>query len=108
MLNHYRYDVWVEDTEGEVGVLGSGSDYTSFLHKGMASVSRFPRISPVLCLQLQIDMGSDGGPTDPIYHYHSNYDSYHWMSTFGDPGFITHKSMGQQVDPTTKASRKSH
>jgi hypothetical protein len=33
-----RYDVWYEDTEGEVGVLGSGSDYTSFLHKGMASV----------------------------------------------------------------------
>lgn len=34
-----RYDVWYEDTDGEVGVLGSGSDYTAFLHKGMASVS---------------------------------------------------------------------
>lgn len=42
-------------------------------------------------------MGSDQGPTDPIYHYHSDYDSYHWMSTFGDPGFLTHKNMGQYL-----------
>lgn len=42
-------------------------------------------------------MGSDNGPTDPVYHYHSDYDSYHWMSTFGDPGFVTHKSMGQYL-----------
>lgn len=42
-------------------------------------------------------MGSDAGPKDPIYHYHSNYDSYHWMTTFGDPGFLTHKNMGQYL-----------
>lgn len=35
---------------GEIGVLGSGSDYTAFLHHGVSS----------------IDMGSDPGPTDPI------------------------------------------
>lgn len=40
-------------------------------------------------------MGADGGPDDPIYHYHSNYDSYHWMATLGDPGFLAHKSMTQ-------------
>ena len=40
-------------------------------------------------------MGSDPGPEDPVYHYHSNYDSYHWMAKFGDPGFTTHKSMAQ-------------
>lgn len=33
-----------------------------------------------------IDMGAGGGPNDPVYPYHSNYDSYHWMATFGDPG----------------------
>ncbi|KAH8627718.1 putative glutamate carboxypeptidase [Alternaria alternata] len=72
------YDVWSHES-GEVGVLGSGSDYTAFLHRGIAS----------------IDMGAGGGPNDPVYPYHSNYDSYHWMATFGDPGFITHKAMGQ-------------
>lgn len=76
--NRTLYDVWMEES-GEFGVLGSGSDYTSFLHRGIAS----------------IDMGSGGGPNDPIYPYHSNYDSYHWMTKFGDPGFIHHKAMGQ-------------
>jgi N-acetylated-alpha-linked acidic dipeptidase len=74
------YDVWNEEV-GEVGVLGSGSDYTAFLHRGIAS----------------IDMGAGGGPDDPVYPYHSNYDSYHWMSTFGDPGFIHHKAIGQYL-----------
>jgi N-acetylated-alpha-linked acidic dipeptidase len=45
----------------------------------------------------QIDMGSEGGPTDPLYPYHSNYDSYHWMATFGDPGFHVHEAMGQYL-----------
>lgn len=43
----------------------------------------------------QIDIGSGGGPGDPIWHYHSNYDTFHWMATYGDPGFHTHKTMGQ-------------
>lgn len=42
-------------------------------------------------------MGSDGGPGDPLYPYHSNYDSYHWMSTFGDPGFHHHEAMGEYL-----------
>ncbi|KAF1916961.1 N-acetylated-alpha-linked acidic dipeptidase-like protein 2 [Ampelomyces quisqualis] len=74
------YDVWVHEG-GEVGVLGSGSDYTAFLHRGIAS----------------IDMGSGGGPNDAVYPYHSNYDSYAWMERFGDPGFHTHKAMGQYL-----------
>lgn len=74
------YDVWSHEG-GAVGVLGSGSDYTAFLHRGIAA----------------IDMGAGGGPNDPVYHYHSNYDSYHWMATFGDPGFRTHKAMGQYL-----------
>jgi N-acetylated-alpha-linked acidic dipeptidase len=79
--NSTMYDIWTSVTGGEVGVLGSGSDYTSFLHRGIAS----------------IDMGAGGGPTDAVYPYHSNYDSYHWMATFGDPGFHTHKAMGQYL-----------
>ncbi|KAF2148218.1 N-acetylated-alpha-linked acidic dipeptidase [Myriangium duriaei CBS 260.36] len=79
--NETMYDVWLADTGGEIGVLGSGSDYTSFLHRGIAS----------------IDMGSDGSLSDPVYHYHSNYDSYHWMATYGDPGFHIHKAMGQYL-----------
>ncbi|ORY06227.1 N-acetylated-alpha-linked acidic dipeptidase-like protein 2 [Clohesyomyces aquaticus] len=78
--NYTMYDVWKSES-GHVGVLGSGSDYTSFLHRGIAA----------------IDMGAGGGANDPVYPYHSNYDSYHWMSTFGDPGFHTHKAMGQYL-----------
>ncbi|PSN68829.1 N-acetylated-alpha-linked acidic dipeptidase-like protein 2 [Corynespora cassiicola Philippines] len=78
--NQTMFDVWSE-LVGEVGVLGSGSDYTAFVHRGISA----------------IDMGAGGGPGDPVYPYHSNYDSYHWMSTFGDPGFHTHKAMGQYL-----------
>lgn len=78
-FNMSLYDAWVEASEGEVGVLGSGSDYTGFVHKGISS----------------LDIGSSGGPTDPIWHYHSNYDTYYWMSTWGDPGFHVHASQGQ-------------
>ena len=80
--NLTMYDVWYETNGGEVGVLGSGSDYTAFLHgSGISS----------------IDIGAGGGSGDPIYHYHSNYDTYHWMSTFADPGFLYHKAIGQYV-----------
>lgn len=30
---------------------------------------------------------------DPVYHYHSNYDSFHWMEKFGDPAFDYHVAM---------------
>ena len=33
------YDVWHSVSEGRVGVLGSGSDYTAFVHNGIPSVS---------------------------------------------------------------------
>ena len=44
-----------------------------------------------------LDVGAGNGPTDPVYHYHSDYDSYHWMTTFGDPEFQYHKRMGQYL-----------
>ncbi|EMG47421.1 hypothetical protein SBY92_002879 [Candida maltosa Xu316] len=68
------YDHWLK-TSGKVGSLGSGSDYTVYLdHLGIPSV----------------DFGFVGGKGDPVYHYHSNYDSYHWISKFGDKDFVYH------------------
>ena len=34
---------------------------------------------------------------DPVYHYHSNYDSYHWMKKFGDEGFVFHNLCAKYV-----------
>ncbi|KAI8245676.1 putative glutamate carboxypeptidase [Colletotrichum sp. SAR 10_99] len=73
------YDMWFNTTEGEIPPLGSGSDYAAFYHNGISA----------------IDIGSDGGKTDPVYHYHGHYDSYAWMAEFGDPGFKIHRVMGQ-------------
>ncbi|KAH9995349.1 glutamate carboxypeptidase [Xylariaceae sp. FL0662B] len=79
--NRTMYDFWYESSGGSIGILGSGSDYTAFVHNGIGA----------------IDMGTNPGATDAIYHYHSNFDTYHWMSTFGDPGFLAHKSMCQYL-----------
>ncbi|KAK8073719.1 hypothetical protein PG994_004618 [Apiospora phragmitis] len=68
------FDVWNEENQG-------GSDYTAFVHNGVGS----------------LDIGSWNGGSDPVYHYHSNFDSYHWMTTYGDPGFVNHKSMAQYL-----------
>ena len=59
-----------------VSILGSGSDYTVFFnHLGIASA----------------DLVFDG----PYGVYHSVYDTYHWMETEGDPGFLYHAAMAQ-------------
>jgi N-acetylated-alpha-linked acidic dipeptidase len=64
-------DVW----DGQITTMGSGSDFTAFQdHAGIPS----------------IDMGFAGDNQSPVYHYHSNYDSFHWMATYGDPGFHYH------------------
>jgi len=67
------YDLWNHET----AVLGSGSDYTSFLDNlGIPS--------------LDMSFGSD------IYGvYHSAYDSLYWMKNFGDPEFVYHKAIAQ-------------
>ncbi|GAB1312578.1 Glutamate carboxypeptidase [Madurella fahalii] len=80
-FNRSLYDAWQDASSGHIEVLGSGSDFTAFLHSGISS----------------LDVGSGAGPTDPVWHYHSNYDTYHWMSTFGDPGFHLHAAMGQYL-----------
>ena len=72
------YDVWrkraklaADTLEPEMGDPGGGSDFAGFYnHLGI----------PIM------DWGF-GGPQGV---YHSAYDSYHWMSKFGDPKFEFH------------------
>jgi N-acetylated-alpha-linked acidic dipeptidase len=62
--------------EARIGALGSGSDYTPFLqHLGIPS--------------LDMGFGGDYGV------YHSAYDSFYWMSHFGDPTFAYHVAAAQ-------------
>ncbi|BFZ55655.1 hypothetical protein PYCC9005_002696 [Savitreella phatthalungensis] len=60
-------DTW----SGKISTLGSGSDYTAF--QDFIGVS-------------STDIGFTSNRTSPAYHYHSQYDSHHWLTTFGDPG----------------------
>jgi N-acetylated-alpha-linked acidic dipeptidase len=62
--------------EARIGSLGSGSDYTPFLqHLGVPA----------------LDMGFNGD----YGVYHSAYDSFYWMSKFGDPSFQYHVAAAQ-------------
>jgi N-acetylated-alpha-linked acidic dipeptidase len=62
--------------EARISALGSGSDYTPFLqHLGIAS--------------LDMSFGGEYGV------YHSAYDSFYWMSKFGDPTFQYHVAAAQ-------------
>ncbi|KAK4543289.1 hypothetical protein LTR36_005648 [Oleoguttula mirabilis] len=73
----------VNDTwDGHISTMGSGSDFTAF--QDFAGIS---------C----IDVGFNGGPNDAVYHYHSNYDSFHWMDTYGDPGFEYHITIAKII-----------
>ena len=69
-------------SQTKVSPLGSGSDYTVFLQRiGVASLD------------------SGFGPTlsDPVYHYHSVYDSQAWQERYGDPGFYRHVGDSQNL-----------
>jgi N-acetylated-alpha-linked acidic dipeptidase len=77
------YDVWLKGHNGDTtaltfGNLGGGSDFAGFYH------------------HLGIPSGGIGfdGP-DGIYH--SMYDSYDWMTRFGDPGYKAHRAGAQLV-----------
>lgn len=70
------FDLW----GGKIRTLGSGSDYTAFQdHVGIAS----------------LDMAFVGAHEDPVYHYHSNYDSFAWVNRFGDPTYSYHTTMSK-------------
>ena len=62
--------------EARINALGSGSDFTPFLqHLGIPSVD--------------MGFGGDYGV------YHSAYDSFYWMSHYGDPDFVYHVAAAQ-------------
>jgi beta-lactamase class A len=84
------YDAWrrpEDDTQGPkdgllpdqalaVTKIGSGSDHTVFInHVGL----------PI------VEMGFNG----PYGVYHSAYDSHHWITAIGDPGFRYHRLMSE-------------
>ncbi|KAM0550711.1 hypothetical protein ACHAPJ_008776 [Fusarium lateritium] len=75
------YDAWFNATEGVIGAMGSGSDYAAFYHNGITA----------------IDIAGGPGPKDPVYAYHSLYDTHRWMTEYADPGFHLHTAMGQFV-----------
>ena len=70
------HDVW----DQVIRTMGSGSDFTAFQDfAGVAS----------------LNIGFDKGGANPVYHYHSNYDSFYWMDTYGDPGWEYHATMAK-------------
>ncbi|KAJ5590820.1 hypothetical protein N7450_004792 [Penicillium hetheringtonii] len=68
-------DIWDEKKQ-KIDPLGAGSDYVAF--QDIAGTS-------------SIDFGFEGEP----FPYHSCYESFDWMSKFGDPGFEYHKLLAQ-------------
>ncbi|KAI0700724.1 Zn-dependent exopeptidase [Cytidiella melzeri] len=65
--------------------LGSGSDYTVFLqHIGVASTNG----------------GFGSTLQDPVYHYHSIFDSERWQELYGDPGFVKHVAVAKHLGLT--------
>jgi N-acetylated-alpha-linked acidic dipeptidase len=77
------YAAWLAQTRGDtaaltLGNLGGGSDFAGFYH------------------HLGIPAAEVGfhGPTGV---YHSQYDSYHWVTEFGDPGYRAHRAVAQLV-----------
>ena len=75
-------DIW----NTPIKTMGSGSDFTAFQD-----------FAGIPC----IDMGFGPNPSihgehgRPVYHYHSNYDSFDWMERFGDPGWHYHATIAK-------------
>jgi N-acetylated-alpha-linked acidic dipeptidase len=64
--------------ELQLGRLGSGSDYTAFIHHlGVPS--------------------TDGGFGGDYGVYHSVYDNFYWMTKFGDPEFVYHQAAARYL-----------
>ncbi|WWC70018.1 uncharacterized protein I206_103962 [Kwoniella pini CBS 10737] len=77
-----EFDALTVDAGSGIGALGSGSDFTPFLQRyGIASS----------------DLGYKGGPKDPVYHYHSIYDSHTWQAKYGDIGFHRHTDAAKVI-----------
>jgi len=77
------YDVWLKREKGDsaaltLGNFGGGSDFAGFYHH----------------LGIPAAGIGFGGPSGV---YHSMYDSYDWMSRFGDPGWREHQAAARLV-----------
>lgn len=78
--NYTLYDYWKEQSNNSIDIIGAGSDFTVFQHHlGIPS-----------CM---VYFNNDG--KDAPLHVHSNYDSYHWMSTYIDPDFQLHNTLAK-------------
>lgn len=69
-------DLW----DKHIFTMGSGSDFTAF--QDFAGIP-------------SIDMGFGAARNGPVYHYHSNYDSFDWMEKYGDPTFQHHETIAK-------------
>jgi N-acetylated-alpha-linked acidic dipeptidase len=75
------YDAWLAHAAGDSSALelsnfGGGSDFAPFTHHvGVVALA--------------------AGFSGPTGVYHSTYDSYDWMSRFGDPGYLEHRAAAQ-------------
>lgn len=86
----------VRDTwDGNIRTMGSGSDFTAF--QDFAGIP-------------SLDVGFAAGPKDPVYHYHSNYDSFHWMVSLTkmilNVADLFRTTLATLVGPTTSLSPK--
>lgn len=72
-------DLWT----GKINTIGSGSDFTAFQD-----------FAGVPSIDFGFNPGSESGG-GAVYQYHSNYDSFHWMDTYGDPGFHYHATVAK-------------
>ena len=70
------FDVWDRD----IRTMGSGSDFTAF--QDFAGIP-------------SADYGFGAGIKNPVYHYHSNYDSFAWMDNYGDKDWHYHVTMAK-------------
>jgi N-acetylated-alpha-linked acidic dipeptidase len=73
-----REEAKSKNGEAPVGTLGAGSDFCPFFdHAGIASM----------------DLGFIGD----YGVYHSRYDDFYWMKTFGDPTFAYHATLARII-----------
>ncbi|KAG6335106.1 hypothetical protein ID866_3975 [Astraeus odoratus] len=73
-----------QESTDDLGIrpLGSGSDYTVFLqYIGVPSVDA--------CFTSTLH--------DPVYHYHSVFDSQRWQEVYGDPAFSRHVAIAKHI-----------
>lgn len=91
--------------ENAIGSLGSGSDCKpSDTSLDGEQESDSPPLVTVFLQHLGIaasDLSFRPGRKDPVYHYHSIYDSEYWMETYGDPTFKRHAAVAKVLGMAT-------